>query len=181
MSEIIFHGSRSDEDMIVYVRYHGEPWIKEHCYFVKYGDDIPSVIPEYENVSYLGIIYSSLTKLPKLPSKLQWLYCPINKLVSLPKLPDTLLRIDCSNNQLTELPKKLPPNLEYLYCPNNQITSIPKLPDSVKTICFERNNVSNFPNVPQNISMITCHHNKGCRNLKNNFLCVFITYFFYYI
>lgn len=60
MSEIIFHGSRSDEDMIVYVRYHGEPWIKEHCYFVKYGDDIPSVIPEYENVSYLGIIYSSL-------------------------------------------------------------------------------------------------------------------------
>jgi Leucine-rich repeat (LRR) protein len=81
-----------------------------------------TVLPELPNkLEYIDYSYNKLTELPELPAVLAELYCSYNyNIKELPYLPQTLKKLSCNDNNLTELPE-LPQNIVVLYCSNNNI------------------------------------------------------------
>lgn len=109
---------------------------------------------------------SEITKIPKLPLKLQSFYCGYNNLTSLPELPSNLLLFRCNNNSLLELPK-IPKNIQLLDCSFNELTSLPKLPNSLNEIYVNDNPIKYISR--ENLQLIY----KIVK--KNLYLCINIT------
>ena len=87
------------------------------------------------NVEFIDISYSKLTKLPDLSkfTNLKKLNIGNNFLISLNNLPDTLVELFCRTNKIKKL-NNLPPFLKILDCSNNSIQNIDNLPISLNTL-----------------------------------------------
>jgi Leucine-rich repeat (LRR) protein len=103
----------------------------------------------------LDLSYLGLTKLPKIPSNCQILYCNNNKLTVLPELPNCQT-LYCQNNQLTILPEL--PNYKILYCSDNQLTVLPELPNC-RTLYCSYNKLTVLPELP-NCQTLSCYNNQ---------------------
>ncbi len=114
----------------------------------------------------------SLSKLSKMPKKLEVLNCSGNKLRSLPNLhftdmksifcnanqlkkipalPNSVEWLYCYDNVICELPSQLPRSLEFLSCSNNDLSILPELPAKLVGLYIDNNFIRTIPTLPKTL------------------------------
>ncbi len=103
----------------------------------------------------------NLTELPRLPNRLETLYCSKCNLNYIPNMPILLKDLDCYNNNLTKLPK-CSKMLEELNCSHNKLTELPKLYDNIKSLaCFNNQIIKLQPDLPvKNLKWLNINNNQ---------------------
>lgn len=120
-------------------------------------------LPELpDSLTYLDCSENkNLTELPKLPNRLDKLYCHDCSLNNIPNMPILLKDLDCYKNNLTKLPK-CSKMLEKLNCSDNKLTELPKLYENINSlVCFNNQITKLQPDMPiKNLKWINIHDNK---------------------
>ncbi|GDX51458.1 hypothetical protein LBMAG27_05050 [Bacteroidota bacterium] len=112
----------------------------------------------FDSLDTLIIGHNQIASLPPFPNSLTYLDCSLNILTSLPVLPNTLTHLECPSNQLTYLPP-LPNSLTFLDCQHNLITSLPILPNSLTALICHSNSLTYLPTLPNSLSILGCGFN----------------------
>jgi Leucine-rich repeat (LRR) protein len=128
--------------------------LDDQCFYFKSWEDVLKIknnvkriicsscklkeLPEldFPNLIELFCSYNLLTKLPKLPEKLEELYCCVNYLTELPELPKSLKILKCDGNKFLNHLPKLPKDLEKIYLDKNLASEITQIPENTKIIIF---------------------------------------------
>ena len=86
---------------------------------------------------------NNIYRLPKLPSKLQMLWCGGNNINDLGILPETLLLLSCYENPLVNIniSEYATPNIRFYVASNTQIFEIYELPDSINKLFLASTNL----------------------------------------
>lgn len=93
-------------------------------------------------------------------TSLKSLFCNANLLNKLPVLPNSVEWIYCYDNKISQLPSPLPTSLEILSCSNNDLTFIPQIPNNLVGLYIDNNYISNIPFLPKTLVDLFFANNK---------------------
>ena len=129
---------------------------------------LPEILPS--SLKYLCCNTNNIEYLPNLPISLQFIDCYENPLIEMPKLPENLYMLNSYTTYIKKYPE-LPNKLIHFSCGNNgfnrpnyeyfiQVEHISKiLPKSLQVFMCDNNNLTELPELTENLYLFNCRNN----------------------